>query len=174
MKRKLLVTLICMISLHVNALIVSVNNYGDIPDTGMEITLTEAEEDELTGKMTAELNGTLLCNEPLTVTINRSSTGIEDEFCCAGECKSGNGQTTETMEFTPNGLANWFTHFQPTNSFVTIVYTFSTASESRTLTVHYHVTQGLDDVQSDVVPCRKFIQNGLLFIQHGNKIYHLL
>ena len=173
MKRKLLTTLICLISLHVNALIVSINDYGDIPDTGMEITLTEAEEDVLTGEITAELSGTLLCNEPLTVTINRSVTGIEDEFCCAGECTAGNGQMTETLHFTPNGPTNWFTHFQPANSFVTIVYTFSTASESRTLTVHYNITQGLDDVQSDKTSCKKFILNGLLLIQHGDNIYHL-
>lgn len=173
MKRKLLTTLICLISLHVNALIVSINDYGDIPDTGMGITLTEAEEDVLTGEITAELSGTLLCNEPLTVTINRSVTGIEDEFCCAGECTAGNGQMTETLHFTPNGPTNWFTHFQPANSFVTIVYTFSTASESRTLTVHYNITQGLDDVQSDKPSCKKFILNGLLLIQQGNKIYHL-
>ncbi|MBQ2519846.1 MAG: hypothetical protein II540_01005 [Paludibacteraceae bacterium] len=165
--------MICLISLHVNALIVSINDYGDIPDTGMEITLTEAEEDVLTGEITAELSGTLLCNEPLTVTINRSVTGIEDEFCCAGECTAGNGQMTETLHFTPNGPTNWFTHFQPANSFVTIVYTFSTASESRTLTVHYNITQGLDDVQSDKTSCKKFILNGLLLIQQGNKIYHL-
>lgn len=166
-------TLISLISLQANALIVSINDYGDIPDTGMEITLTEAQEDVLTGKMTAELSGTLLSNEPLTVTINRSLTGIEDEFCCAGECTVGNGQMTETLHFTPNGLANWFTHFQPADSFVTIVYTFYTASESRTLTVHYNMTQGLDDVQSNKPSCKKFIRNGLLLIQHGDNIYHL-
>lgn len=166
--------LISSISLYANALIVSVEGQGDIPkEEGMEITISEAQEDQLTGEMIVKLNGTLLCNEPLTVIINRSVEGIEDEFCCANQCTFGNGLTTDTLNFTPGGLASWYAHFSPADTYVTIVYTFSTETESRVLKVHYNVTQGLDDVQSDKTSCKKFIQNGLLFIQHNDKIYHL-
>ncbi len=165
--------LISLISFHANALIVSVNEYGDIPEEGMEITINEAEEDLLSGEMTVKLNGSLLCDEALTVHILRSAAGIEDEFCCAGACKSGNEETEETLHYTPDGKASWYAHFSPTDTYVTVVYTFSTTSESRVLTVHYNVTQGLDDIQGDQTSCKKFIQNGLLFIQHNDKIYHL-
>ena len=165
--------LISLISLHANALIVNVDGHGDIPEEGMEITISEAEEDLLTGELTVKLNGSLLCDEALTVTINRSVEGIVDEFCCAGACKSGNEETEETLHYTPDGMASWYAHFSPTDTYVTVVYTFSTTSESRVLTVHYNVTQGLDEVQTDKAPCKKFIQNGLLFIHHNDKIYHL-
>lgn len=174
MKRNWIILLGCLLwAINANALIVSVNGQGDIPEEGMEITLTEARQDPLTDKLTVELDGTLLSTEPLTVTISRSAAGIQDEFCCADVCKSGNGQTEETINYTPNGVASWFAHFSPADTYVTVVYTFSTATESRVLTVHYNVTQGLDDVQSEQTPCTKFIRNGLLFIQHGDKIYHL-
>ncbi len=122
-----------------NALIVSVEGKGDIPAEGMEITLNEAEEDPLTGEDKMEVQGTLLCQSPLHVTIIRSATGLRDEFCCAGQCTTGNGQGEETLDFVPEGVTTWFAHYTPaagTNE--TVVYTFSDDQESRTLTVHYN------------------------------------
>ena len=174
MKRNWIILLGCLLwTINANALIVSVNGHGDIPEEGMEITLSEAKQDPLTDEMMVEVNGTLLCDEPLTVTIRRSAADTDDEFCCAGVCQVGNGQTEETIHYTPSGIATWFAHFSPADTFVTVVYTFSTATESLVLTVHYNVTQGLDEVQSENVTCTKFIRNGLLFIQNGDKIYHL-
>lgn len=176
MKRKwILILTACLLwTINANALIVSVNGEGNIPEEGMEIILTDAEEDPLTGEMVVELKGTLLCSEPLTVTISRSTTGITDEFCCAGECTGGNGQTNEVLAFTPGGLVNWFAHFTPADSYATVVYTFSTASESRVLTVHYQVTQAIETVsglpESD---SRKILHNGIVYIIKNGKIYHL-
>ena len=119
-------------------LVINLAGYGEIPEEGMRIEMTEAHEDIMTGEMVMELTGSLLCDTELTVNITRSEAGIKDEFCCAGQCKSGNSETTEQLTFTPNGMAEWFSHYNPApNSDVTVSYTFSDGTESRTLTVQY-------------------------------------
>lgn len=133
-----------------NALIVSLEDYGDVPETGLSVTLTEAEEDPLSGEMQMKLQGSLLCTAPLTVTIARSESGLTDEFCCAGICTAGNEERSETLNFNPSGIASWFIHYTPEpQSDVTVIYTFTDAAESRTLTVHYiYNAQALEKVQT--------------------------
>ncbi len=83
MKRNWMIAALLLVTTVANALVVSVNGYGEIPAGGMELTLTEAEEDIMSGKMRMETAGPLLCSGELTVTISRSNTGLADEFCCA-------------------------------------------------------------------------------------------
>ena len=134
----LLLAGLSLLAMSANALIVSVNNYGDIEPEGMTITVTEAEEDLLSGKNQMNLTGTLLTDNPLTVTIRRSEAGLDDEFCCANQCTTGNGLADETLSFQPNGMVNWFCHYTPAmNSDVTVRYTFHDGQDSLTLTVRY-------------------------------------
>lgn len=167
---------VCLSMMSANALIVSVDNYGDIPTEGMEITIDEAKINPLSGKAQMGLQGSLLSDTPITVTISRSAAGIEDEFCCAGQCIYGNGQLSETLNFTPAGMADWYNHYTPVSgSQETITYTFSDGSESYVLTVHYnYATQGIEEVLSDQVPSTKIIQDGILYIIKDNKKYTIL
>ena len=141
MKRNWMIAALLLVTTAANALVVSVNGYGEIPAGGMELTLTEAEEDIMSGKMRMETAGPLLCSGELTVTISRSNTGLEDEFCCADQCIPGNGETTETQTFLPGGMTSWFVHYYPASaSDETVVYTFAGDGESRVLKVHYRYT----------------------------------
>ena len=176
MKRNWIIMMFAaMIATNANALIVNVEGQGEIPAGGMEITLTEAEEDPLTGDMQMAINGTLLSNGALKVAIERSATAIEDEFCCAGLCTGGNGEQKEELTFTPEGIANWFIHYAPAEgSNETITYTFADASETRTLTVHYiYGAQGIENVQGDNVQSTKVIENGVLYLKYNGQLYDL-
>lgn len=165
--------MLCLLwTTNMHALIVSVDGYGDIPEEGLEITVTEAEEDILTGKPLVTIEGTLVNNGALNVTITRSITGISDEFCCAGECTAGNGQLTEILTFTPNGITNWFAHYEPADSFTTVVYTF-VGDQTRTLTVHYDVTQDIETVDGLEPKARKILKDGIIYIINNDNIYHL-
>lgn len=177
MKRILMMAVtVCLSIMSANALIVSVEDHGEISAEGMEITMDQAETDPLTGVSTMGLKGSLLSQAPVTVTIRRSASGLTDEFCCANQCTSGNKATEETLSFTPNGDADWYTHYTPAaGSKETIIYTFSDGSESYALTVHYnYATQGIEDVQEDKAPCTKVIKEGILYIIKGNKTYTIL
>ena len=162
--------------LWILALIISVANYGDIPAEGMELTINEAEEDILSGDMQMKVSGTLLSKNPLTVTITRSATGLKDEFCCAGQCTAGNGETSEDLSFTPDGMANWYIHYTPTpGSYQTITYLFSDGSESRSLTVHFdYTTQGIQNTDPSVDRVQKVLRDGILYIITDNKTYTIL
>ena len=104
----------------------------------MYLTVTNAEEDFMSGEMQMTLEGNLLCSTPLTVTITRATTGLTDEFCCAGSCTAGNGALSETLHFNPSGMASWYVHYMPADmSDQTIVYTFADETETRTITVRY-------------------------------------
>ena len=173
MKRNGIIAALCLLwTIIAQALIVSVNGHGDIPEEGLEITVTEAEEDILTGEPLVTIEGKLIYNGALHVTITRSVAGIEDEFCCAGACTSGNGQTTETLDFTPSGLTDWFAHYKPADTCTTVVYTFQ-GDETRTLTVHYNVTQDIDTVVEQETPTRKILKDGIIYIINNENIYHL-
>ena len=135
--------------LWILALIINVANYGEIPAEGMNLTVTEATQDPLTGKMQIGVEGTLSSSEPVSVTITRSANELTDEFCCAGQCIFGNGETTQTMEYDEGNDLRWYAHYVPApNSNETIQYTFTSGNESRTLTVNYiYGTQGLDEAK---------------------------
>lgn len=170
--------LLLLLSIPAHALLVSVNGYGDIPAEGMQIELTELEEDILTGDLMFKLDGSLLSTNPLTVTIARSAADIEDEFCCAGQCTAGNGELSEELEFTPNGMANWYVHLTPDGIFgsYTITYTFSDGTESRTLTVRYidaaDAIETITDHQSPIT-IKKVLRDGIIYIETETNIYHL-
>ena len=162
--------------LWILALIISVAGKGDIPAEGMELTINEAEEDILSGDMQMKLEGTLLCTNPLTVTITRSAEGLNDEFCCANQCTVGNKETSEDLSFTPDGMANWYIHYTPTpGSYQTITYLFSDGSESRSLTVHFdYTTQGIQNTDHSVDRVQKVLRDGILYIITDNKTYTIL
>ena len=162
--------------LWILALIISVAGQGDIPAEGMELTINEAEEDILSGDMLMKVSGTLLSTNPLTVTITRSAAGITDEFCCANQCTVGNKETSESLSFTPDGMANWYIHYTPTpGSYETITYLFSDGSESRSLTVHFdYTTQGIQNTDHSVDRVQKVLRDGILYIITDNKKYTIL
>ncbi len=158
------------------ALIISVNNHGSIPADGMDLTINEVTVDPLSGERVLSLDGTLICEVPLTVTITRSEAGIIDQFCC-GQCINGNGETTEELNFTPGGMSSWYIHYSPVpNSDVQINYFFSDGSESRELRVHYvYSTEGVEHTD-DQLPMtnKKILQDGHIYIVHNNQKYQIL
>ncbi len=160
------------------ALVISVTGYEDIPEQGMEVTVNEAYEDLLSGDMLMKVEGSLICSNPLTVTITRSSEGLIDEFCCAGQCIGGNEETSQTLHFAPGGMASWYIHYTPTpGSYETITYLFDDGSESRTLTIHFdYTTQGMETVESrkSKVESKKILRDGILYIIKDNKKYTIL
>jgi len=160
--------------LWILGLIISITGYGDVPAEGLELTITEAEEDILSGEMQMNLDGSLLCSEPLSVTITRSAAGLKDEFCCAGQCTAGNGELSELLYFTPNGLTTWFSHYTPVaGSNETIIYRFDDGIEAQTITVHYdYSAQGIEPVTGNPsTVTHKIIQNGQVLIQQNDKTY---
>ena len=170
--------LLLFLSIPAHAILVSVNGYGDIPAEGMQIELTELEEDILTGNMMFSLTGSLISTTPLTVTITRSAANIADEFCCANQCTAGNGETSEQLEFTPNGLANWYVHVAVNDIFdgCVITYRFSDGTDERTLTVQYidaaDAIETITDHQSPIT-IKKVLRDGIIYIETENNIYHL-
>jgi len=157
------------------ALIVSTNEYGELSEEELEITIDEAQTDLMTGKALMEVQGSLSSTLPVTVTISRSQNGLEDQFCCADDCTNGNKLQEEELHFSPGGMASWFVHYYPqANSNVTITYTFSDGTDSYTLVVHYvYNTQGVNEVETRQERATKVIRDGLLYIIKDNKTYHL-
>ena len=159
---------------NANALIVSVDGQGEISSEEMSIEVTDADEDPLTGARMFKVSGTLLCPEALTVQITRSENGITDEFCCAGQCTSGNKTQEETLRFTPDGIANWYAHITPqagAKTDLTIRYTFTQGtSETKVLNVHFSFdAQGIENVQKDDLQSTKILKNGqVVILRQGN------
>ena len=119
------------------ALHVTVDQVIDDEDVTTEITqnttirITEYEWDEDLEEALMEVRGQLYSDESetITVTITRSSEGIYDQFCAAGNCIPGNEELTQVCEFTVGTAAfqrSWFTHYTPIEpSTEVIVYTFN-------------------------------------------------
>lgn len=178
MKRKLILAALVLLGMNnANALIVNVEGYGDIETAGMQISLTDAEEDQLSGRRVFGISGSLLADGPLTVQIARSEEGIADEFCCAGQCTNGNGQKEESLNFTPSGIVTWFVHFYPewgklTHS--TTTYTFSDGNQTLTLVVSFNFdSQDIESVHSSDAGIQKILKDGIIYIIRDNKIYNL-
>lgn len=176
MKRNIWIFLGLFLTINAQALTVNIDGKGAVPSEGIELTINEAEEDILSGEMTMKLEGTLVCESALTVTIHRSATELADEFCCAGQCKAGNEALTETLHFTPNGEASWFIHYTPeAGSKETMTYTFSDGQESRTLTVVFdYSTQGIQNTDHCVDGVQKVLRGGIIYIIKDNKTYTIL
>lgn len=171
----MIMTIALIWAMNANALIVSITEEGDIPAQGMELTLTEAEEDPLSGEKRMEINGTLLSSGKLNVTIVRTASGLTDEFCCAGQCIPGNKEQREELQFAPQGIANWFIHFSPVpGSNETVTYTFSDGTETRTLTVHFnYAAQAIETPSAAPKGSEKIFRDGQILIRRGNELITL-
>lgn len=122
-----------------HALSVSVNGIGEVPAEGLELTVTETEEDPLSGKKLMSLDGTVQSTDSLHVTITRSAVGLEDEFCCATVCTPGNRTQVQDLTFAPSEGTPWIVHYTPAEaSYETISYRFQDGDETRLITVHYN------------------------------------
>ena len=109
------------------------------------------------------LEGSLLSDKPLTVTITRSQAGIVDEFCCAGQCTAGNAQTTETRSFTPSGIVEWYIHYTP--------------APDSDVRVHYiYEAQGIEplNAQPSSLKVRKILLDNHVYILHNKLKYQIL
>lgn len=160
--------LICIL-----ALILNVAGYGEVPAEGLRITIDQAQEDPLTGKAVMEVSGTVICDSALRVSIERADAEIEDEFCCAGQCTPGNGESSQQLTFTPSGLASWYSHYNPApNSDTYVRYNFWDGSESRTLEVHYvYATEGIEECGTQPkAAIQKTIRDGQVVIINGKQI----
>ena len=159
------------------ALIINVTGHGQIPAEGMDLVVNEATYDLMTGAPLMSLEGSIETSNPLTVTITRSQTELTDEFCYPGQCVSGNGQTTETISFTPDGSADWKVHYFPAaDSDEQVSYLFSDGTDSRELRVHYiYSAQGVETITNDQLPSTyKIIKDGQVLIIKNNKTYRIL
>ena len=155
------------------ALYLSIDQIIDDEEVTTEITqnttlrITEYEWDEDLEEALMEVRGQLYSDESqnITVTITRSSEGIIDQFCAAGNCVPGNGELSQVCEFTVGTQPfqrSWFTHYTTWEAGTeTIVYTFNDGvNPAIALTVKYsYLTSAVEDV---VAP------------QHQGKIYNLL
>ena len=132
------------------ALHLSIDQIIDDEEVTTEITqnttlrITEYEWDEDLEEALMEVRGQLYSDESqnITVTITRSSEGIIDQFCAAGNCVPGNGELSQVCEFTVGTQPfqrSWFTHYTPLEEgSETIVYTFNDGvNPTLTLTIKY-------------------------------------
>jgi len=158
------------------ALILNLDGYGEIPEEGMDLVVTQAEIDPATEEPMMSLKGDLLADGQLDVTITRSQAGIVDEFCCANQCTPGNKETTETRSFTPSGIASWYIHYAPApDSDVQITYHFADSEESRELRVHYiYSAQGIETIKNQKPEVQKILLDGHVYIISNHQIYQLL
>ena len=108
------------------------------------LRITEYEWDEDLEEALMEVRGQLYSDESpnITVTITRSSEGIIDQFCAAGNCVPGNSELTQELNFTVGTLSSmrrWFTHYTVYEAGTeTIAYTFDDGiNPTLTLTVKY-------------------------------------
>ena len=165
----------CMMALNAQAIVVEVDGQGELTEEGMEFSVNEASIDPLSGLPVMSITGTLISNGALTVNITRSNAGITDEFCCAGQCKTGNGETTEILNYTPEGLSDWFIHYNPAaGSNETITYTFSEGAESLTMTVHFNYdSQDVEQISATQKGSQKILKDGIVLIIKDDKVYHL-
>lgn len=174
MKRIVIILCALVAMQRANALIVSVNGEGEVPEEGLELLVTEAEEDILTGEFVMKLEGDLLSSaEQITVHITRSASGLKDEFCCGNNCTAGNGETSEVKTFAIDGLSHWYTHYTPVEgSDETITYVFDDGEQSLELRVHYlYSTDAVEEVDIDAKRTTKRLQNGQVIIEHHWKTY---
>lgn len=178
MKRIVVILMAMMVMQSAKALIVSVDGEGEVPAEGMDLLITEGEEDVLSGKYTMELSGTVLGSaSQLTVQIYRSANGLEDEFCCGINCTAGNGEQEETKVFTVSGVADWYSHYVPAaGSDETIRYVFDDGAEQREIRVHYvYAAEGIEkSYQQSAVSIQKVLREGKVYIMYKGKMYNVL
>ena len=157
------------------ALILNLAGYGEIPEEGLDLVVTEAEIDQTTEEPMMSLKGNLLADGQLDVTITRSQSGLTDQFCC-GECLYGNGQTEQILQLSPQGPTDWNVHYYPTaKSDVQITYHFAEGEESRELRVRYiYSAQGIETIKNQKPEVQKILLDGHVYIISNHQIYQLL
>lgn len=180
MKRNLLITALCLlIANSAHALVVVLDGYGEIEENDIEYPVFTAEEDPLTGQMVMGVKGSVLNNGQLKVDIVREETGLKDEFCCAGQCTSGNGEVMQFLNYEQTGIMEWYAHYYPEpNSYAKISYTFTETTQEgflyKMITVYYtYEIQGIEDVLPEEKGVKKILKDGILYIIKDNKIYNL-
>lgn len=176
MKRLVFTLLTMLVIQSTQALIVSVNDEGEVPEEGMNLTVTQGEEDILSGKYTMKLEGEVLTTSgELTVQIIRSKAGLTDEFCCGNNCTAGNGELEETRTFQFSGVAHWYVHYEPVvGSDETIRYIFRDGSESREINVQYVPQIDAVTTTTSVAPkARKIVRDGQICIMHDGQLFDL-
>ena len=114
------------------------------------IVVTEYEEDFISGKTMMSLSGYVTpANKKLNVTIERSTTNLNDQFCL-GSCFQSNGELKQELSielFSATG--DWQIHAFPTEpGTTTITYTFNDGVNSPiTMTVKYsYLTSAVENV----------------------------
>lgn len=165
-----------MMAMSAQAIVVEVDGQGEVPEgEGLEFTVNEASIDPLSGLPVMGVEGTLICSGAMQVRITRSSTGLTDEFCCAGQCQAGNGETTQFLNYNPSGFATWYIHYNPAaGSNETITYTFSEGAESLTMTVHFNYdSQDVEQISATQKGSQKILKDGIVLIIKDDKVYHL-
>lgn len=153
MKKLFVLTMSVMLTMMSNAMILSVNGYGEI-DEDTEIKVSDYEEDELSGSKLMELRGNILCtSSQLVVEITRSEIGLEDQLCLGQQCTPGDKQLKQTMTFDVNGAMSWYTHYNYVEGKVyTVEYKFIDGEDVVVLTVAYGAqSEGIENVYSSVV-----------------------
>ena len=155
-----------------NAMVLSVDKYGEVPAEGMDITVTEGETDILSGLYTMGIEGRILCSGTLYVTITRPIDGLDDEFCCAGNCTSGNKEKVEETNFSFEGLSDWYIHYMPQpDTDITITYHFTDGTDSRDINVRYiYSAQGIASPAA-TQKASKQIRNGQVVVVSGGHEY---
>ena len=164
MKKFFILAMAAALAIQANALVVEVNG-EEIPAEGKEITVTESEIDIFTEMPQMSVEGMLSTSATnVNVTIQRSETGLEDQFCCGGQCTNGNGETTEERSFAIGSITDWYVHYFPAKAGeTTTTYIFSDGTESRRLIVHFnYTTEGTEDVQS--------VKNGAIYNISGARM----
>ena len=131
------------------------------------IVVSEYEEDWISGKMVMSLEGYVTpANKQLNVTIERSATTLNDQFCL-GSCYQGNGELKQELSIGLfSATSDWQTHFFPTEPGTTIItYTFDdSVNPAIALTVKYsYLTSAVDNV---VAP----LHNGIIYSILGQKM----
>ena len=121
------------------------------------IVVSEYEYDEDLEEATMGVEGVMYSDDTqdITVSITRSSEGIFDQFCAAGNCVPGNEELTQELNFTVGTLSSmrrWFTHYTVYEAGTeTIAYTFDDGiNPTLTLTVKYSYNDE-DTAVEDVV-----------------------
>jgi len=129
------------------------------------IIVTEFEYDEDLEEAEMGVEGVIYSDdsENINVSITRSSEGIIDQFCAAGNCVPGNGELSQELSFTIGSMEtmrHWFTHYTPLAiGKETIVYTFNDGiNPALSLTIEYDYNgTAIDNVE--VTPTTNSIYN---------------
>lgn len=145
-----------------------------------DTTITVTDFEDFDGDIEMELTGTIISSTMVYVDITRPA-GAKDQLC-AGECKEGNGNATETMEFDlsmamyAGKMVKLFAHYYPTEpGTATYSYTFRSGEQSACLTVNYVYNPEMA-VENVVAPVRshKLIRNGQVVIVRDGVLYNAL